>query len=83
MSETTLTPAEHFAAVRAIWLAALRSTRVYLGRLDGETSRSVGRIVLDIVNAPALDPNWADRGAALFVRGDPDLWHEIADSRKR
>ncbi len=77
------TPEEIYRALRDSWFAFERQMMLDLQLLDGDTSRAVGRIVQDIVDAGPSHSDWPDTGAALFIRNDPDLWHELADSRKQ
>lgn len=81
--ENSMGPVEHYNHVRNLWLEAFLEIRLYLHKLDGDTSRAVGRIVRDIVDSGPSHNDWPDTGAALFLRHDPDLWHELANSRKR
>jgi hypothetical protein len=72
----------HFDVLRASWLEYFTQTRLYLQKLDGETSRALGRAVLDIVNDGPSKHDWLDTRVALFLHNDPELWHELANSRK-
>ncbi len=73
----------HFETIRAHWLDFYTTTRLSLQALDGDVSRALGRYVQDIIDAGPNHPDWPDSGTARFLHGDPDLWHELANSRKK
>lgn len=75
-------PVEHYNHLRDIWFRAFTESRDYLRGLDGNTSRAIGKIVDDIIKDGPQKHRWPDTGVAWFIRHDPDLWHEVADSRK-
>ena len=80
MSESA---AQHYNHLRDIWFRAYSEMRQYMIRMDGGSARAVGAIVQDIVNAGPKHHDWPDTGAALFIKNDPELWHELANSRRR
>ncbi len=78
-----MTPEEHFDKVRAIYRTAYSDIKLYLKRLDGDTSRHVGSFVQGIVDGDIpSNHDWPTMEAAKFIRSDTELWHEVANSRK-
>ncbi len=80
---TNGTPEQHWEALRAEWLEFFTRMRTRLQKIDGDTSRQIGGIVHKIVEEGPKKHDWPDTGAALFFKRDPQLWHELADSRKQ
>jgi hypothetical protein len=69
--------------LRNEWLAFFTTMRLKLMALDGNTSREIGGIVQQIITDGPSKHDWPDTGAALFFHNDPELWHELANSRKK
>lgn len=76
-------PVTHYNNLRNIWFEAYSTMRAYMIGMDGDSARAVGKIVQDIVDAGPKHHDWPDTGAALFIRRDPELWHELANSRRK
>jgi hypothetical protein len=78
---------KHFRRVRDEWFFAFSQIRLYLHNLDGDTSRAVGKLIQSIIDGEKTGEtdasDWPTVSAAKFIHSDPDLWHEVADSRKQ
>jgi len=77
---------DHFAKLSEIWRDAYNEMHAYLRALDGETSRKLGKYVAEIVEAdktPGCPLSWNDISTARLIHGDTELWHQLANSRKK
>ena len=76
-----------FEYVRIEWMIFYNGILSYLRGLDGDLSRRVGRVVQTIIDAEKngktdhMDRLTIDTARLLF--NNTELWHEIANSRKR
>jgi hypothetical protein len=81
-SPVTDKPHDQFDVIRDGWLQLHSLVLERLKSLDGDTTRQIGGIVEKIVQDGPSKHLWPDTGCALFLRRDPDFWHELANSRK-
>jgi len=77
-----MTAEEHFVELCQYWRTCMETMRDYLRALDGETSRKIGRIVMDIEKDGPNKHTWPETSTASFIKTDSFLWHEVANSRK-
>jgi hypothetical protein len=76
-----------FEKIRTDWLVFYTQVRQFLHGLDGDLSRGIGTVVMIILDAQESgetnNHDWPTVATAWFLKGDTELWHEIADSRKK
>jgi len=68
---------KHFNHIREKYYQLFKETWEYLHNLDGDTSRELEKLINDIINDKVEYRFWTDKDTALFIKGYPDLWHEI------